>query len=27
VLFSTMIENFLVIFWELDPSNFYLVYY
>jgi len=22
-----MIENFLVIFWELDPSNFYLVYY
>jgi len=27
VLFSTMIENFLVMFWELDPSNFYLVYY
>jgi len=22
-----MIKNFLVIFWELDPSNFYLVYY
>jgi len=22
-----MIENFLVMFWELDPSNFYLVYY